>query len=177
MKFVFAILATGPFLEHHYFLSYWDLQCIQKVFRPLNFSHILLRYSLINLHTIPHNDKAKAVFCKCINKIKTEILHLHKYSDPLLSTLLKHLWQWLQPRVFFGMMLQAWHTCISGVSPVLLCRSSQALSGWTWSVAAQLFSGLSRDAGSGSIPGSGGATQGHSGTCTEATPVLSWLCA
>jgi hypothetical protein len=29
-------------------------------------------------------------------KKKTEILHLHKYADPLLSTLLKHLRQRLQ---------------------------------------------------------------------------------
>uniref|UniRef100_A0A8C7DUJ1 Guanylate cyclase n=1 Tax=Oncorhynchus kisutch TaxID=8019 RepID=A0A8C7DUJ1_ONCKI len=44
------------------------IQCIWKVFRPLDFFHILLRYSLIlkliklvfsliNLHTIPHSDK------------------------------------------------------------------------------------------------------------------------
>ena len=33
-------------------------------------------------------------------------------------------------RVFLGMMLQARHTCIWGVSPILLCRSSQALVGW-----------------------------------------------
>ena len=31
------------------------------------------------------------------------------------------------------------------VSPIFLCRSSQALSGWMGSVAAQLSSGLSRD--------------------------------
>ena len=60
----------------------------------------------------------------------TEISHLHKYSDPLLSTLLKHLWQLLKPGVFLGLTLQACHTCIWGVSPILLCRSSQALSGW-----------------------------------------------
>ena len=45
-----------------------DIQCIRKVFRPLDFFYILLRYSLlklitffplIDLHTIPHNDKAK----------------------------------------------------------------------------------------------------------------------
>ena len=34
---------------------------------------------------------------------------------------------------------------INPVSPILLCSSSQALSGWRGSVAAQLFSGLSRD--------------------------------
>ena len=73
-----------------------------------------------------------------------EISHLHKYSDPLLSTLLKGLWQRLQPLVFLGMTPQAWHTCVWGVSHILLCRSSQALSGWMWSVASQLFSGLQR---------------------------------
>uniref|UniRef100_A0A8C7P327 RNA helicase n=1 Tax=Oncorhynchus mykiss TaxID=8022 RepID=A0A8C7P327_ONCMY len=47
-----------------------DIQCIRKVFRPLDFFQILLHYSLIlilikivvlliNLHTIPHNDKEK----------------------------------------------------------------------------------------------------------------------
>jgi hypothetical protein len=30
----------------------------------------------------------------------------------------------------FGMLLQAWHTCVWGVSPTLLYRFSQALSGW-----------------------------------------------
>ena len=38
-----------------------------------------------------------------------EISHLHKYSDPLLSTLLKHLWQRLQPQVF-------------SVDPLKLCQ-------------------------------------------------------
>ena len=37
-----------------------------------------------------------------------------KYSDTSLSTLLKLLWQRLQPRFFLGMILQAWHTCIWG---------------------------------------------------------------
>ena len=100
-------------------------------------------------------------------KYKTEKSHSHKYSDPLLSTLLKHLWQWLQPRVFFGMTLQVWHTCIWRVSPILLFRSTQALSSWKGSVAAQLFSGHSRDVRSGSSPSSGWATQGHSETCPE----------
>ena len=109
-------------------------------------------------------------------KITTEISHLHKYSAPLLSTLLKHRWQRLQPWFLLDMTLQAWHTCIWVVSPILLCRSSQALPGWMESVAAQLFSGLSRDVRSGSSPGSDWATQGHSETCPEATPTLSWLC-
>ena len=61
-----------------------------------------------------------------------------------------------------------------GSSPIPLCRSSQALSGWMGSVTAQLFSGLSRDVRPGSSPGSGWDTQGHSETCPEATPALSW---
>ena len=44
-----------------------------------------------------------------------------------------------------GMTLQAWNTYIRGVSPILLCRSSQALSGWMGSVDAQIFSDLSLD--------------------------------
>ena len=49
------------------------MQCIRKVFRPLDFFHIVLLYSLIlkciklfpphfNLHTIPHNDKERTGF-------------------------------------------------------------------------------------------------------------------
>jgi hypothetical protein len=108
---------------------------------------------------------------------ETEISHLHKYSDPLFSTLLKHLWQQLQPRVFLGMTLQAWHTYIWGVSAILLGRSSQALSGWMGSVTAQLDAGLSRDVRSASSLGSGWSTQGHSEPCPETTPALSSLCA
>jgi hypothetical protein len=70
----------------------------------------------------------------------TEILHLHKYSDPLLSILLKCLWQRLQPEVFLDITLQTWHTCIWGVSSILLCISSQGLSAWMGS--SQLFSVL-----------------------------------
>ena len=36
---------------------------------------------------------------------------------------MKNLWQRLQPQVFLSMMLQSWHTCICGVSHILLCRS------------------------------------------------------
>jgi hypothetical protein len=102
--------------------------------------------------------------------------YLHNYSDPLLSTSLKHLWQQWQPRVL-GVMLQTCHTFIWGVSLILLCRYSQALSGWIGSIATQLILGLSRDVRSGSSPGSGWAIRGHSETCAEATPELSWLCA
>ena len=51
-----------------------QVQCIWNLFRPLDFSHILICYSLvpkliklffplITLHTMPHNDKAKTVYC------------------------------------------------------------------------------------------------------------------
>ena len=60
------------------------------------------------------------------------------------------------------MTLQAWHTRIGGNSNILLCRSSQAVSGWMGSVAAQQISGLSKDDRSGSSLGSGWATQGNS---------------
>ena len=146
----------------------WHIQCIRKVFRPLDFLHILLRYSLIlkliknksSIYTqypIMKGKTGYTFFANVYKNIKTEISHLHKYSDRSLSTLLKHLWQWLQPWVFLGMTLQAWHTSIWGVSHVLLCRSSQALSGWMGSIAAQLFSGLSRDVRLGSSSGSGWA--------------------
>ena len=52
---------------------------------------------------------------------------------------MKHLWQRLEHQVFLVMTLQAWHTCICGVFPNLLCRSSQALSGLMGSVTAQYF--------------------------------------
>jgi hypothetical protein len=93
---------------------------LNSAFGKYCFFHILLRYclilkyiffkSLINLHTMLHNDKVKTGLKKIqhiYKNTKTEISHLHKYSDTLLSTLLKHLWQRLQPQVFLGMMLQA----------------------------------------------------------------------
>jgi hypothetical protein len=51
-------------------------------------------------------------------------------SDPLHNTLLKPLWQRLQPRVFLGMTLQAWHTCIWGVSQSSLQILSSCSVGW-----------------------------------------------
>jgi hypothetical protein len=51
--------------------------------------------------------------------------------------------------------------------PLKLCRAG-------WGESLQLFSGLSREVRSGSSPGSGWATQGHSES--RSTPALSWLC-
>ena len=106
-----------------------------SIHSPSPFTHLTC-YSLISkwitlisflniLHTIPHNVKVKKGF-KCF-KNKT-LKYLLKYSHPLLSTWLKHLWQLLQPQVFLSMM----STPFSG--QFLLCRSSQAPSGWTGSV-------------------------------------------
>ena len=83
----------------------------------------------IMISQYPIMTKWKQVF-------RIEILHLQKYSDPLLSTLLKHLWKWLQPRVFSGMTLQAWHTCVMtwpflwvdrGIPPSLTLSYTQVL--------------------------------------------------
>jgi hypothetical protein len=64
-----TILSKHSSADTIYIVILTILQCIQKVFRPLDFLHILLCYSLIlkliqlfsllNLHTIPHNDKEK----------------------------------------------------------------------------------------------------------------------
>jgi len=62
----------------------------------------------------------------------------------LLSTFFDHLWHQLQPQVFLSLMLQAWHTYFQAVSPTIVCKTSQAPSGWMGSVRAQTFSDLSR---------------------------------
>ena len=87
---------------------------------------------------------------------------------------MKHLWQRLQPQAFLGVTLQTWHTCIWVLSPIIHCRSSQTLSGWMGIVAAQIFSGFSRDVRLGSSPGFGWATQGHSETSVQ-KPLLHCL--
>ena len=57
-----------------------------------------IRYSAFRKYSDPYTSSK---FC-CGKKLK---LHLHQYSDPLLSTLLKHLWQRWQHGVFLGMTL------------------------------------------------------------------------
>ena len=64
---------------------------LESILTPWLFLHFVV--TLINLYTIPNNDKA---FLQ-MYKPPLEISRLHKYSELLLSTLLKHLWQWLQP--------------------------------------------------------------------------------
>ena len=163
------MLSWKIYIYSWYFVSACpDMQCIQKIFRPLHLFHILLCCSLmlkliqyffplINLHSISHNDKAKTGFLTFLQfkkKVKTKISHWHKLYSVR--------WQRLQPQVFLGMMLHALHTWIWGLSAILLCRSSQALSGRMGTVGGQPFLGLSRDVQLGSNQGSGWATQGHS---------------
>jgi len=67
-------------------------------------------------------------------------------------------------------------TSIFGQFLFLLCRNSQAPSGWMWSVGAQQFSDLSRDVQSGSSLGSSWATQGHSQSCPWVSCVILAVC-
>ena len=159
------------------------MQCIQKVFRPLVFFHILLHYivilkciklffPLMNLHTIPHNDKAKTFFwhfCKCIKNNQIYISIQTLYSVLCWSTFGSQI---LSSSVRLG----KGGGCL--VSFPTKCIQLKCVLG---SFAAQLFSGLSRDVRSGSSPGSSWATQGHSETWPKALPCLrvsqSLLCA
>ncbi len=67
-----------------------------------------------------------------VNKKKKKIKKsdVHKFSQPLLNTLLKQLWQQLQPRVFLSMMLLAWHIYFWTVSTILFWKTFQAPSCW-----------------------------------------------
>ena len=51
------------------------------------------------------------------------MLRFHKYSDPLLQTLLKNLWQQLQPRVFLGMTTSIAHLYLTHSSLQILSSS------------------------------------------------------
>jgi hypothetical protein len=105
---------------------------VQKVFRPHNLGKFMFQpYSkiegtnyLINLQTIPLNDKEHVLFFSH----SFYFFYIYISWDPLLST--------FSTLLFLGMILQAWHTCIWSLS--------QALSGRVGSVTAQLFSGLQR---------------------------------
>ncbi len=102
--------------------------------------------------------------CKFIKIKKRKKSHVHKYSQPLLNTLLKHLWHQLQPQIFLGMMLQALLIIIWQLSAILLLSSSPlklCQVGW---VQMHIFRFLQKYL-IGSIPGWGWATQGHSQSC------------
>ena len=77
-----------------------NMHCIQKVFRPLDFFHNLLRYSLIlkmyeiiffiiSQQSIPHNDKANFFFLivSYLLKIKTEIPYFASSLPPCIPLL------------------------------------------------------------------------------------------
>ncbi len=112
---------------------------------------------------LPHNDKVKTDFRSVWIYLKEKL----KYHIYISTQYLKHLWQQLQPRVFWGMMQQALHSWIEGFSVILLCKPSLARSGWMGTLGGQPFSGLSRDV---SIGFKSGLWLGHSRTFTELTP-------
>ena len=73
--------------------------------------------------------------------IMTEIGHLHTVSIQTLYSVL--CWSTFcsdySLESSWGMMLQDWHTCIWGVTPIFICRSYQALSSWMGSVLHSYF--------------------------------------
>lgn len=121
---------------------------------------------LIDLHSVSHDDKVKTNLnvCKFVKKGKTETSHWHKYSDPSLSTLLKHLWQQLQ-LCLFGYDTTSFTYLDWGIFCYSSLHSSFKLShvGW-WPLVDSLFwilpEMLSRVRQS-----SGWATLGHSQSC------------
>ena len=100
--------------------------------------------------------------------------HLHKYSDPLLSTLLKHLRHRLQPRVLLGMMLQAWHLYLGSFShsSLQILSSSVSLDGLLTSyfqVSPEMLDRVQ-------VQALAGPLKDILRFCHEATRALSWLC-
>lgn len=53
---------------------------------------------------------------------KTKVQHAYKYSQPLLSTSLKHLWQQLQPPMFLSTMLQAFTSAFGQFLPFVFAE-------------------------------------------------------
>ena len=154
------------------------LQCIRKVFKPLDFFHILLRYSLIlkciksffsphqSTPEIPQNDKAKQLFFLRNNDIYINIQTL--YSVLCWRTFgsdyrIESSWVW---RYKLGTPVFGEFFTFFSADPLKLCQVR-------WGALLQLYSGLSRDVRLGSSSGSDWATQWHSGSCPEATPALS----
>ena len=137
-------LVTNPFTNQLSAVSFrGSSQFTQTQMREYKQKHILLHKTTICLNSIKH---------------KTKISHLYKYSDPLFSTLLKHFWQRLQPRVFLGMTSLA-HLYLRSFSHSSLQILSSYQVGWVAFLHSE--SGSSRDVRSGSSQGSGWATQGQ----------------
>ncbi len=118
---------TPAFHESYHFVFQWLLsvpivQCIWKVFTVLHIFHILLCYSLISKQYPIITMWKKCFFLSfqiCIYIKKA----VHKYSQPLINTLLKHLWHQLQPQIL-GMMRKALIIIIRQFSSILLLISS-----------------------------------------------------
>lgn len=62
-----------------------NIQCIQKVFRRPSifvFTTVHIHFFLINLHSVPHNDKVKMLKCNYLDE-KNWNINFHKYLEPL----------------------------------------------------------------------------------------------
>lgn len=88
------------------------MQCSQKLPEAFSF-HTLVhwhKYSLINLHSIPQNDKLNTGF------------QMLNYWNPSLRTVLKVLWLQLHPPVFLGVMLLDLRLCWHSSLQILFSR-------------------------------------------------------
>lgn len=84
-----------------------------------------------------------------------------------ISTTEKQLWQWLHLSVFLGKSLQALHTWIWGVYPILPGRSSQAPSDWMGNIWTAIVMSLLRRSTQFKVLALACTTQGQSETCLE----------
>ena len=73
-------------------------------------------------------DLKRSFSHKSTHNLQTEISHLHKYSDPLLSTLLKHPLPRLQHQVFFGTPVCGEFLPFFSADPLKLCQVGQGAS-------------------------------------------------
>ncbi len=154
------------------------IQCIWKVFTALHFSTFCYVTALFQnwLYSLFSSNFYKQYpimtmckkfvwnLCKCIKNKNRKNNHIRIHS--LCSILCWSTFDTNYSLKSFGVWCYKLGTPIFwAVSPVLLCRTSQALSGWMGTVGVQPFSDLSRDVQSGSSLSSGWATQGHPLLC------------
>ena len=94
---------------------YYNIQSIRKVFRPLDFLHILLHDSLTQIyykcfssHTLPHNDRVNRfleMFANILKRINRNTLFTQVFR-PFAMRLKIELRSILFPLIFLEMFLQ-----------------------------------------------------------------------
>lgn len=86
-----------------------NIQCIRKVFTTSLVTHFVTLQPYSKNKWNSFFTSKLCTQCSIITRWKTKNMTWMscKYSQPLFSTLLKHLWQQLQSQVFFSMKLQA----------------------------------------------------------------------